>query len=164
MPDTARLAHSAGRQNHLGRGVRVDGLGFLAGHRQPEPGEHQGIDALLCQRQSFLIQTAVGALEEDAGGFNCQGAVHIHREIHPGKLLLLDLPQQIQHFLGPSHREGRDHQIAAAPQGGTDAFRQKPGRVRAAFMEPVAVGGLDDRVVRVLYIILLPQNGKVHIS
>ena len=30
-------------------------------------------------------------------------------------------------------------------------------------MEPIAVGGLDDRIVRILYIILLPQNGQVHI-
>ena len=143
MLDPARLAHAAGRQNHLAPAVGVDGLGLLAGHRQPQTGAADGVDALFQQIAGFGVEVFPVGVVEDAGGLHGQGAVHIHREILVAlhQPVLLDLPQEIEHLLGAAHRKAGHHQIAPPVKGalehpGQVVYIVGPGAVAAA-----AVGG-----------------------
>ena len=59
VADSARFAHTGGRQDHFGVIIKIDGLGFVAGNGQFQPGKADGIDAILHQFHSFLVKTAL---------------------------------------------------------------------------------------------------------
>ena len=129
-----------------------------------KPREHQGIHPPTDHVQGLFVQAAGGALEEYRRGLDGQRRVYVYREVEAHQILFLDLPQQIQHLLGPAYGEGRDHQIASLAKGDPDAVRQKVRRVVAGLVDPVSVGRLDDGVVRLPDVILPPEDGQIHIA
>ena len=150
VADTARFAHTAGREDHFGAVVEIDLLGFLGGDGQADAVEPQGIDPLPHQGGSFFIEAVLVALEEDARGFHRQGTVHIHREtiVPLDHSFVEDLPDGIEHLLGAPHGKGGDHHIAAPVKGPLEHIRQFAHRITGLFVEPVTVGGFDDQIVR----------------
>src|SRR5699024_796097 len=55
MFDPSCIAHTAGGQDHFRFLVKVNGLGFVAGHRQLQPGESYRVDPLADQIHSLLV-------------------------------------------------------------------------------------------------------------
>ena len=125
VPDPAGLTHAGGREDHLGLLVKIDHLGLIGGDGGAKPREDQRVDPLLHQGKRLLVKTRLYILIEHIGCLNGQRTVHIYFKILIlGKQsLLLDLPEEIEKLLGPSYREGRDHQVAAPVEG----LPQDPG-------------------------------------
>ena len=167
VADTAGVAHAAGGEDDLGGLVLVDGLGLLLADRQLQAGEHQRVHAGADGLLHLLVQKLGVALEEDGGGLNGQGAVHIHGEIAVAgdQTSLLDLPDEVQHLLGAAHSEGGDHQVAALIQGGLDAAGQGRDIVHPlCAVVPITVGGFDHQILGVLHRLGIPEDGLVQVA
>ena len=79
--------------------------------------------------------------------------------------LFLDLPDKIQHLLGPAHGKGGDHHVAAPVKGRLYFTRQSRNIVRALLsVEPVAVGGFDHQIVRLLHLLGVLEDGLIRIA
>ena len=64
------------------------------------------------------------------------------------KLFLLDLAQQVQKLLRPAHGEGRDNDAAAAVERPLQNLCQLRAHVLGLVVQAVAVGRLDNEIVR----------------
>ena len=122
--------------------------------------------AVLHQRQRVGIQIAVQIAGENGGGTAGQRRVDVNREIRVGlhQLLILDLPDEVQQFLGAAYGEGGNHHVAALGHGVIDDFRQILGVTPHLGVVAVTVGRLDDGVVRLPDVILPPEDGQIHIA
>ena len=166
MTDAACLAHAAGRQDDLGRAVSVDHTGLITGHGDPQPRHPDGVDALFQQGAGLLVEAVRVCVPEDAGGLGSQRAVDVDREVAVpfDQPFFLDLPQKIQHLLGATHRKtGHDH-IAAPVKGALQDFSQLVHIIRARAVQPVAVGGLHEHIVRLADIGGVLDDGLVQIA
>ena len=167
VADTAGVAHAAGGEDHLGGLILVDGLGLLLADSQLQAGEHQRVHAGADGLLHLLIQELGVALEEHGGRLNGHGAVHIDGEISVAgdQAPLLDLPDEVQHFLGAAHGEGGDHQVAALIQGGLDAAGQGRDIVHPlCAVVPITVGGFDHQILCVLHRLGVPEDGLVQVA
>ena len=166
MADAACLAHAAGRQDDLRRAVGVDHTGLVTGHGDPQPRHVDGVDALFQQGAGLLVEAVRVCVPEDAGGLGSQRAVDVDREVAVpfDQPFFLDLPQKIQHLLGATHRKtGHDH-IAAPVKGALQDFSQLVHIIRARAVQPVAVGGLHEHIVRLADIGGVLDDGLVQIA
>ena len=152
VADPAGFAHAAGREDHLRRLIKIDGLRLLAGDGHLQAREKEGIAPRIQNGPHLLVKIAVIRLHEDAGRFIRQRRVDIDREIRMAghQPSLLDLPYEIQQLLGAPHREGRDHHIAAAVERRLDIARQLRDKVlvvRSLLVIAVPVRGLHHNIV-----------------
>ena len=167
MADTACIAHTAGRNDDLGHLVGVQSTGLLGGFGEPQIIEGQHLDAVLHQLNGLLIQITGQITGENGGGGLCQRTVHIYREVgHRGhQPPLLDLPDEIQQFLGTSHCKGRDDHVAALGKGAV----QNPCQILGIFafalpVFPVAVGAFGDDIIGLAQIGRIPDDGLLDIA
>ena len=167
VTNPACLAHAAGGEDDLWGSVLVDGLRILRRDGKPQAVEPDRVDACIQHRLGLLVKIAVVALQEDAGGLHRQWRVHVHREIPMAgnEIALLDFPDGIQHLLGTAHGKGGNHQIAPLVQGLLNIARQLLSHIPAfLLMQPIAVGGLDYQVVRLLHRLGVPEQGLVDVA
>ena len=166
VTDTARVAHTGGGDDDLGDTVLVQPLGFLHRLRHAEVGEVEHVGAVLHQRQRVGVQIAVQIAGENGGGTAGQRRVDVNREIRVGlhQLLILDLPDEVQQFLGAAYGEGGNHHVAAPGHGIVDDLRQILGVAPHLRVVAVAVGGLHDDVVRAPEVAGVPDDGLIHIA
>ena len=166
VTDTARVAHTGGGDDDLGDTVLVQPLGFLHRLRHAEVGEVEHVGAVLHQGQGVGVQIAVQIAGENGGGTAGQRRVDVNREIRIGlhQLLILDLPDEVQQFLGAAYGEGGNHHVAALGHGVIDDFRQILGVAPHLRVVAVAVGGLHDDVVRAPEVAGVPDDGLIHIA
>ena len=80
------------------------------------------------------------------------------------QLLLLDLTEEIQHLLCAADRKGGDHHVAAPVKGPLQDLRQRRNIINHLFVAAVAVGGLDDDIVRRVDPLRIVQDRLVFIS
>ena len=88
---------------------------------------------------------------ENPRGLHRQRAVHVNREVLMSlhQSVRLDLPQEIEHFLGSAHCKGRNYHIAAPVERGLQDFRQFSHVVHLfSGMEPVTVGRFHHHIIR----------------
>ena len=166
VTDTARVAHTGGGDDDLGDTVLVQPLGFLHRLRHAEVGEVEHVGAVLHQRQRVGIQIAVQIAGENGGGPVGQRRVDVNREIRIGlhQLLILDLPDEVQQFLGAAYGEGGNYHIAAPGHGIVDDLRQILGVAPHLSVVAVAVGGLHHHIVRPGKVAGIPDDGLIHIA
>ena len=166
VTDTARVAHTGGGDDDLGDTVLVQPLGFLHRLRHAEVGEVEHVGAVLHQRQRVGIQIAVQIAGENGGGTAGQRRVDVNREIRVGlhQLLILDLPDEVQQFLGAAYGEGGNHHVAALGHGIIDDLCQILGVAPHLGVVAVTVGGLHDDVVRAPEVAGVPDDGLIHIA
>ena len=165
MPDTPRIAHSAGRKDDLRHGIRIDGLGILLRHAGPKPFKPERIYPAPHQFPRLRVQIFRGALQENARCLIGQRTVHINREsvvpVHPA--LLLDLPDKIQHFLRAAHSKGGNDHRAAPVKGLLQDLRQRAHIIRALTVQPVAVGGFQHQIICLLHPLRVVEDGLMRI-
>ena len=167
VPDTARFAHAAGGEDHLGGPVEIDGLGLIGGDTQGHAGRPDGVISRLEHRAGLRVQTAYVTLEENARGFHRQGGVHIHGEIRMARdqALLLDLPDGIEHLLGTTHGEGGNDHIAAPVKSPLDVHSQLAHSIAPLTgVVAVAVGGFQHQVVRLRHLLGVVDNRLVLVA
>ena len=170
MAYTSRITHTAGRDDYLRRLVFIDGDGVLLCDGQFQPGKDQRVDSRPDRPAHVLIQIVRVALQEDPRGLDGERAVHIHREVtvSPDQLALFDLPDKIQNLLCSANREGGDDHVSAAIQGFLDTRGQLCHIIHPlGAVEPVAVGGFDHEIIRLLDMLRVLQDrlvGVAHIS
>ena len=165
--DPPRVAHAGGADDDLGIVVLQDHLGLLGRDRELESREGDGIDAVPEQGQGLLIIAGLLIGQEDLRRVDRQGAVDIDREVFVlrDQVVLLDLAQVIQDDLGPAHREGRDHHVAAPGEGIAQDLGQLLHRRRpVALVQAVAVGRFHDDIVRLLRIGRILEQGLVLVA
>ena len=166
VADTARLAHSAGRDDDLGHGVGVDGAGLVAGDADLQARELDGVDALGQQGVGLLVEAGGVGILEDAGGLDGQRAVDVDREaaVAGDKVLLLDLTDEVEQLLRASHRKARDDHIAAPVEGALQNFCQLAHIVGLGAVAAVAVGGLHKDIVRILQVGGVLDDGLMEVA
>ena len=166
VADASGFAHSAGRQDDLGRAVGVDHAGVIAGHADAQPRHVDGVDALFQQRTGLGVKAVGVCIPEDAGGFGGQRAVNVDREVAVSfdKAFFLDLPQKIQHLLRAAHRKAGHHHVAAPVKGALQNFCQFCHIVRPWGVVAVTVGGLHEHIVRLLDISRVLYDGLIQIA
>ena len=167
MAHTSRVAHAAGRDYDLRGLVLVYRLRFRLRHRDLQAGEHDGVDAGAYQRLHLLVDVLRVALEEDARRLDGEGAVHVDGEVAvPGdEAALLYLADKVQHLLRTADGEGRNDHVAAAVEHELDALCKLRHVVRQVnAVQPVAVGGLDDQILRVLHMLRILENRLVLVA
>ena len=161
VSDTSGLTHTGGRDDHLGRIVKIDILGFFTGDGKLQSAEGDGVDSLPNHLHGLLIKALIPVPVEDLRGFHSQRTVHIDREIlmPVHQLLYLDLAEKIQHLLGPSYRKGRNHHIAAPVKSLLQDLGQFSHIVRTLLaVQAVTVGGFHHHIIRPGSILGIPQN------
>ena len=166
MADPARITHAGSGNNDLGGAVLVQRLGLLAGLRHPQVGEVEHMGAVLHQLHGVVVQIAMEVAGENRGGPFCKGRVDIHREIrigldHPG---VLDLPDEVQEFLGAAHGKGGDDDIAAPGHGLVDDPGQVIGIAPDLRVVAVAVSGLHHHVIGAVEVDRIPDDGLLDIA
>ena len=86
----------------------------------------------------------------------------------PDQLALFDLPDKIQNLLCSANREGGDDHVSAAIQSFLDTRGQLCHIIHPlGAVEPVAVGGFDHEIIRLLDMLRVLQDrlvGVAHIS
>ena len=151
MLDAAGIAHAGGTDDDLGIVVLQDRLGLLCRDGQPQARESNGVDSLADQRHSLLVIAFIFIFQKDLRCLHRQRTVHIDGEIFVVRhhIVLLDLPQIIEHDLGPSHRKGGDDNISASGKGIPEDLGEFLDRRRPVpLVQTVAVGGLHDDIIR----------------
>ena len=166
VADAARVAHTGGRDDHLGGGVHVQSLGLLAGLRHPQIGEVEHMGAVLHQLQSVLVQIAVEVAHEDGSGLLGQRRVDIHREIGVGlhQPRVLDLTDEVQQLLSAAHGKGGNHHVAAPADGLVNDGGQFVGIAPDLGVVAVAVGRLHHHIVRTLHGAGIPDDGLLDVA
>ena len=151
VTDASRLAHAARREDDLGLGVFVDGLGVLARNGDADAVRPDGVDPGIHESAGLLVKAFVAALEIDRRRLVCHGAVYIDGEavVTGDELFLADLADIVEHLLRASDSERRDDEIAAAVERALDVIGQQLDRRDMAVVQAVAVGRFDHNIVRV---------------
>ena len=166
VADASGVAHAGGRNDDLGRGVQVEGLGFLAGLGDVQTGEPEEV-AVPQLGNGLLVQIAPQVSGKDFGSGAGQRRVHIDLEIGDGfyHTFLLHLPDEVEELLGASHRKGGDDHVAALAEGLVDDLGQSFGVVAVlVLVEPVAVGALGEDIVGLVNVLGVPDDGLVLVA
>lgn len=126
--DAPRLAHAAGRENHLRAGIGVDRHGFLTGFRDGQAVKRDGVDALLHKGARFVVITKVGVFQIDARGGIGERAIDEHGEavVPVHEAFVLDAADEVEQLLCAPDREGRDDHAAATVKRGLQHIRKRP--------------------------------------
>ncbi len=167
MSDTSRLAHAGSGYDNLRRMLEVDRLGFFACDGKTKSRERDRIDSFSDQSHRLFVKTPYLIFMENPGSLHRQRAVHINREVlvtfYPP--LILNLPQEVEHFLCPAHRKGRNHHIAAPVKGGLQNLR-KLSHIVHFFrgVQSVAVGGLHHHIIRFRRVFRVFDEGLFTVS
>ena len=163
MPDPARLAHTAGRDNHLRLYVLIDRPGIIGGYRGSQPRKSNGIHSLLQKLHGLLVKITPHMLTENIRGFNGQRAVHPHFKIVvPGhQILFLNPPYKIKHLLGPSYGKRGNHHISSPVKGSLKHLGQGHGIIRRFLMASVPIGTLHHHIIRLCQILGIPDQRLV---
>ena len=167
MADTAGIAHTGCGNDHLRCRIKVDHLGFVAGNAQVQSRESDRIDPFMYQCQRLLRKTCLHILLKDFRSFYRQRRVHIDREIRKLRHQppFLDLADVIQHLLGTAYRKGRDHQITAFLHRCRDDLCKLLHIIRPLRrMIAGTVGGFHDHIIRILYILRIPDQRALLIT
>ena len=119
MADTTRIAHAGGRDDHLRRLVKVDGLRLLERDGEVQPAEGNRVDALIHDGTRLIIIALIEILREDMRRIDRQRTVDIDREVvmPDDEMLLFDLTEKVQQLLRTTHRKCRHNDIAAPIEG-----------------------------------------------
>ena len=150
--DSARLAHTARGKDHLRACVGIDRHRLLARFRDRQPLKREGVDALLDKCARFVVITEIRVLQIDARGGVCQRAIDKHGEVFMSahELFFLDVADEVQKLLCAPDGERRHDDAAAAVKGGLQHVRQRSSVVRRRVVHPVAIGGFDHDIVRLV--------------
>lgn len=76
----------------------------------------------------------------------------------------LDVAQEIEHLLRAPDGEGGDDDVAAPVEGALDDLGEAFGIVGRGIVEPVAVGGFHDDVIRLRDIARVVDEGLVEVA
>ena len=167
MAYPSRIAHSGSRNDHFRLLDKIDHLRFIARGRSMKSGKYQRIDARIHKFQRFAVKTVPHIHRKHFGCLDRQRTVQIHIEIpvFRQKIIFLDLPDEIEHLLGPAHGKGRDDHIAAPvkcllddPCKFTDIVRL----LRSVYA--VAVCGLHNHIIRCIRIARILDDRLIDIS
>ena len=166
VPDAAGVAHAARGEDDLRRFVVVERHGVLFRDGGVQVVKIQRIDAAADERAGLVVEKARVRLQKDARGLVGERAVHIHGEVrvavhHAG---VLDLADEIQQLLRAADGERRDDHVAAAVERALDAVRERGQIVHARAVAAVAVGRLDEHVVRARDGLRVADDGLVGVA
>ena len=149
VPDTARLAHAAGGQNHLRRLVFINGPRGVARKRNIKPREPKRIHALSNQLRRRFVAVRQHILTVNVRRLDSQRAVHPHREIVVAlhKPRCLDLPDEVEHLLSSSDGKCRYHHVSALIERRLDNLRKLTRIIRPRTVLAHAVGRLNHHII-----------------
>ena len=167
VADAARVAHAGGGDYHLRLRVLVYGAGFVHADGDLQPVESERVHSAREYGAGLVVEERGIALQENARGLDGQRAVDVDLEavVAVYQAALLYLADEVQHLLRPADGEGGNHDVAAPVQRTLDYFRQRADVVRPAVrVKPVAVGALDNDVVRIGYGLRVAQYRLVHVA
>ena len=135
VPDAPAFAHAARRDDHGAGAHRVDlhGIGEVFGE----------VDA----RPALAFEVPVGMACRDLRGGERHGRIDV-QVVHRHASLAAKVGDEMQHFLGAPHGEGRDHHVAlAAAQGVVQRIGKLVHGLRQALVLAIAVGRLHQQHV-----------------
>ena len=166
MADTARVAHTGGGNDDLGRRVHVEHLGLLARLDQVKVREGEHVRAVLHKLERLLVKIAVQIAAEHSRRRLGKGRVDVHREVRRrlDELLILDLADKVQKLLCAAHGERRDDDVAALAERLVDDLGKLVGIAPDLGVVAVAVGRLHHDVVGLFEKLRVADNGLVDVA
>ena len=144
MPDAARLAHAAGRNDDVEAVNAVDGLALLDTLREADP---SGLERL---HQVGAVPEFSGMPLEDGAGLRGQGRVDEDRDVRQFAGLH-QLHEVDEKLLRPLDRERWDEQHPTRMHGRADLVAQHPAAALdgGAGAVRIAIGGFKEDVIEV---------------
>ena len=166
VTDAAGVAHAARGEDDFRRFVVVERHGVLFRYGGVQVVKIQRVDAAADECAGLVVEKARVRLQENARGLIGERAVDIHGEVrvavhHAG---VLDLADEIQQLLRAADGERRDDHVAAAVERALDAVRERGQIIHARAVTAVAVGRLDEHVVRARDGLRVADDGLVGVA
>ena len=166
VADASGVAHAARGEDDLGRPVVVERHGVLFGDGGVQVVKIQRIHAAADERARLVVEKARVGLQKDARGLVCKRAVDVDRKVrmpvhHAG---VLDLADEIQQLLRAADGKRRDDDVAAAVKRALDAVGKRTEIIRPFTVAAVAIGRLDEHVVRARDGLRVAQERLIHVA